>query len=201
MFFNVLNSLAAWAFLPRIPVLASFLVVIFFSIFFLVQSRGYFGKFSKYFSDKKLILFFIGFTLFYNTLLSALQYFVWHNSDFSKFFLPPFTPISYFLSYSFHHFWLDSLLAIIFALLIYLVFYSLRLFKKRTLSSSDERLILLFFLPIPWPGALLMLPLFLFLLLIFSLSILLIFKSKKVVFFWPLLISFLISFLLVKTVF
>lgn len=65
----------------------------------------------------------------YNTFL---QYRLWESVPLSKNFLPPVTPITYFLRYSFYHFFISNVVSLVFAT----VFYFLAKFLNK---RKDER--------------------------------------------------------------
>ena len=65
----------------------------------------------------------------YNTFL---QYRLWDSVPFSKNLLPPVTPITYFLRYSFYHFFISNIVSLVFAT----VFYFLAKFLNK---RKDER--------------------------------------------------------------
>lgn len=114
------------------------------------------------FSNKKLIIAFLLGTVLFKIFLSGLQYLVWQQSAFSHFFLPPFTPISYFLKYSFFHFWLNGSLTLITALLLFLIFRLIKKYRVDIISQQELSLLLLSSLLIAWPKIIIFIP-FLFL--------------------------------------
>jgi hypothetical protein len=92
-------------------------------------------------------------------LQTYAQYSVWHNDPVSKSFLPPTTPITYFLQYSFTHFWFSRLISIAFSLLFYLF---LRLLAKRRpwlFLDGETELGFVCALIAGWPGFVVFLPL------------------------------------------
>lgn len=87
------------------------------------------------------------------------QYSVWHDDPVSKNFLPPTTPITYFLQYSFTHFWFGRLISIALSLLFYLF---LRVLAKRRpwlFVEGETELGLVCALIASWPGFVVFLPL------------------------------------------
>jgi hypothetical protein len=92
-------------------------------------------------------------------LETYVQYSVWLNGGVGKNFLPPVAPISYFLRYSFIHFWLGHLIGIALAVLFYLF---LRLLGKRRpwlFLEGETELGFVCALIAGWPGFVLFLPL------------------------------------------
>lgn len=70
------------------------------------------------------------------TYYSILQYSVWSSAELSKYFLPPFQPITYFLRYSAFRFFMPSVVSFVFAGL----FYSIaRIINKRSGERFFER--------------------------------------------------------------
>lgn len=181
-------------FLNWLPVVFSGVVLLLMIINYFLADRKYL-KFLKVLTTTKLIYILIGCTLFFDILLSVLQYFVWRESAFSRFFLPPFQSITYFLRYSLFHFFAANILALVLAL----VFYSfLRLIKKyRANIISREELSLLFLavLLVSWPKAVLFIPIFLLLTVIFSVVNLLVFKREQVDLVLPIFLSLVIAFI------
>ena len=146
-------------------------------------------------STEKLTYILVGLTVLFNILLSFIQYFTWHSSPFSRFFLPPFTPVTYFIRYIFLHFWLASILVFLCALAFYLVFKLIRRRNKEAISKAELHLILLAGLLVGWPNFIIFVPIFFSLTLIFTLINLLVFKNKKNNLLYPLLLSLVITFL------
>ncbi|MDI6717879.1 MAG: hypothetical protein QMD86_02470 [Patescibacteria group bacterium] len=68
-------------------------------------------------------------------LKTVIQYYDWRKSDLSKFLLPPYQPIEYFISYSFKHFWLNYILAIIAAFIFYSI---MKFFEKKNTRLFNE---------------------------------------------------------------
>lgn len=146
-------------------------------------------------STEKLTYILVGLTVLFNGLLSVLQYLTWHGSPFSRFFLPPFTPINYFIRYIFLHFWLASILVFLCALAFYLIFKLIRRRNREAISKEELHLILLSGLLVGWPNFIIFVPSFFLLALIFSTLNLAIFKNKKNSLLYPLLLSLVITFL------
>ena len=91
-------------------------------------------------------------------------YFSWKSDSLSKHLLPPDTSISYFLGYSFLHYFFALLITILFALL---VFFTLKKFNQKfeeTFFYDEEPYLASFgILTVGWPNCLIYLILILFL--------------------------------------
>jgi hypothetical protein len=145
-------------------------------------------------SFKKLAYFLIGITGIFDVGLTLVQYFVWESNSFSRFFLPPYQPWSYFLSYSFFHFFLADIISLCLALFFYAIFKVFKKYKPQFISESELDLLFLGSLLIASPKILFFIALLLFLSILSSLFNLLVFKKSEIN--WPLLIilSLLLSF-------
>jgi len=178
-----------------LPLIFSGTIILILIINHLFSSRKYL-RFLKKLENTKLIYILIGATLLFDTVLSILQYVTWHSSPLSRFFLPPYQPINYFLSYILFHFWLAGLLVLILALAFYLFFKLAKKYRDDLVSSEELPLILLAGLLVGWPNFIILVPLFFLLTLIFSVVNLLVFKKKKNTLLYPLIISLVIVFLI-----
>ena len=90
-----------------------------FALLFLVYAAENFlerkGKASPQIFNKiyKLLpIVLISFYVFYASIETIAQYYVWSRDSFSKLFLPPHQDLSYFIFYSFGRFWLNAILTI-----------------------------------------------------------------------------------------
>jgi hypothetical protein len=97
------------------------------------------NKFRYFLLTIFIFLFLFSFHCF---LLSYFQYKIWHNHPISKFLLPPYTPFSYFLSYSYHHFYKNFLWRIISAIFILFLVIILNKAFKNSLFYNEEYLII-----------------------------------------------------------
>lgn len=182
----------AW-FLPWLPLVFAGLITLVAALNNLLPSRK-FLVFLKKITTLKLVYTLIGATFFYNIFLSILQYFIWQNSPFSRFFLPPYQPISYFFGYVFLHFWLAAILTLVCSLAFYLFFKLVRKYRHDVISQKELPLVLLVSLLVGWPNFVVLLPTFFILALIFSLINLLVFKKNNSSLTWPLISSLLMVF-------
>lgn len=182
-------------FLTYLPLAISGIMVLVVVINSLFPKRKYL-LFLKKIKTTSLIYILVGLTLFFNIILSVLQYLVWRSSAFSRFFLPPYTKISYFLNYIFLHFWFATLLAGGFALALYLLLKLIKKYRNEAISQEELSLVLLSSLLVGWPKSVVLVPLFFLLTLIFSIVNLLFFKKKTNSLLYPIIFSLIIVFLL-----
>jgi hypothetical protein len=87
-----------------------------------------------------LLIFLLFFVIYFGfaTFKSYLQFTIWKNHPISKYLLPPYQPISYFLSYSYHHFYKDFVWRLVGAFLVFLIIYTLNKLFKETLFYYEE---------------------------------------------------------------
>ena len=115
-------------------------------------------------SLRKIIIIFIVIIVVQALLMSFLNYYAWKNDALSQKLLPPDTPISYFLHYSWLHYFLNPFLSILVAIV---VFYGIQLLNRKfnnVLFYDEERyLAVLGVLITNWPNCLIYLCLVLFL--------------------------------------
>lgn len=92
--------------------------------------------------DKKIwlivFLIFFLFSLFFSSLESYLQYKIWEYHPLSKFLLPPYQPISYFLSYAYYHFYKEAIWRFLGAFFVFLIIYFLNKIFKEGVFYYDE---------------------------------------------------------------
>lgn len=91
-----------------------------------------------------LVLVFITFSL-WSLFLSWKQYLLWEQHPVSKYLLPPYQNINYFLEYSYFRFWRDFFYRVLGVFLIFLFFRFLNLIFRRDIFYDDEKIIVLFF--------------------------------------------------------
>jgi hypothetical protein len=114
--------------------------------------------FSKVSEEKKnkiyLFLFYLTISVFvlWSLFLSLAQYFVWKNHQFSKYLLPPYQKIDYYLSYVYFHFWRDFIFRLIGVLIIILLMNFLNFVFRRDIFYDDEKILVPYFsLFFPFP--------------------------------------------------
>lgn len=143
---------------------------------------------------KKLIVAFVVLRIVYSSVLTFWQYFNWKNGEFSKFFLPPYQSINYFIKYSFLHFWLSVVFGMTVAFLFYFVLKTAgRFFNPRSdaeANISNEPMVGLFGALIAgWPNFIVFLVVALILAVIFSAYRGIIYKKTNIGLFWPFVFS------------
>lgn len=103
----------------------------------------YFHFIKKNYKSFLIVLIIFLILLFTNsTLLAYFQYKIWENHPFSKYLLPPYNPASYFLSYSYHHFYKNLIWRIIGGLFILILVQFLNKLFKKSLFYEEEYLII-----------------------------------------------------------
>ncbi len=157
------------------PFLA-FLPVIFFILIFAALIANYFFKGNASRSrilhrltPDLLLVAVIIFRVAYAALLSLLQYYIWSHDAFSKFLLPPYQSIKYFLFYAGYHFWLSTLIAFFLAFAFWLSLFIASLFRKNLFVDGELKLALLASMIVGWPDFIAFLPLIFALAVIYSL--------------------------------
>lgn len=180
-------------FLIYLPLIISGIMVLVVLLNSLIPNRKYL-LFLKKIKTINLVYILVGLSILFNSLLSILQYFVWHISPISRFLLPPFTPINYFLGYIFFHFWLAGLLVFVLSLAFYFLLKLIKKYRDDVVSSEELFLILLSGLLVGWPNFIIFVPLFFLLALIYSSVNLLVFKREKNSLLQPLIFSLIIVF-------
>jgi len=115
-------------------------------------------------SFKKIIIIFIIFIITQALLISFLNYYTWGKDELAKKLLPPYTPISYFLHYSWLHYFLNPFLSILVAILVfYGISFLNRKFNNVLFYDEEPYLASLGILVTNWPNCLIYLCLVLFL--------------------------------------
>jgi hypothetical protein len=137
----------------------------------------------------------IGATLFFDLFLSILQYFVWQNSEFSRFVLPPYQSWGYFLRYILMKFWVADILVFLPALVFYAVLSLFKKYRNEIITKEDLSLTLLLCLLVGWPQTIIFIFLFLILTVLFTSINIILFKRKNINLLPPLLASALIVFI------
>ncbi|MFA5722193.1 MAG: hypothetical protein WC940_01225 [Candidatus Paceibacterota bacterium] len=125
--------------------------------------------------------FFSGVIIIRSLVLTFLNYWLWSQELISQRLLPPYTPISYFLKYSWQNYWFEPVVSI---LLAFIVFWGIYLFNKKfeeNLFYKEERYLAgLGVLATGWPNCLIFLSLVLCLGIVFHLlNILFFFVRQK----------------------
>jgi hypothetical protein len=115
------------------------------ALFFLILTTIFY--FSKISEEKKnkiyLILFYLAIFVFtfWSLFLSLAQYLIWKNHQFSKYLLPPYQKIDYYLSYAYFHFWRDFIFRLIGILVTILLMNFLNFVFRRDIFYNDEKIL------------------------------------------------------------
>jgi len=112
--------------------------------FLLLTSIFYFSKISEEKKNKiYLVLFYLIIFVFvlWSLFLSLAQYLVWKNHPFSKYLLPPYQKIDYYLDYAYFHFWRDFIFRLVGILIIILLMNFLNLAFRRDIFYDDEKIL------------------------------------------------------------
>jgi hypothetical protein len=134
---------------------------------------------------KKILKFFffsfISVIVLRSCILSSLNWWLWSQQLITRWLLPPYAPVSYILKYSWQHYWLEPIISILIAFIVFLGIY---LFNKKfegNLFYKEERYLAgLGVLATGWPSCLVFLSLVLFSGIIFHLfNILFLFAKQK----------------------
>ncbi len=114
-------------------------------IFLLILSLIYFSKIETTRKKKALFLIFILvlviFTL-WSILLTFFQYQLWHQNSISRYLLPPYQKIDYFLNYAYFHFWRDFLYRLGGSFFIFLFLNFLNFVFKRDIFYEEEKVLI-----------------------------------------------------------
>ena len=126
----------------------------------------------------KLIFYiFSGIIIFQSIFFTILNWWLWSQQGITQRLLPPHSPITYVLRYSWQHYWFESIVTIIAAIIVFFGIYFLnKKFGKNLFYNEEKYLAALGILATGWPNCLIFLCLVLFLGITFHL-ILLIFNT------------------------
>jgi len=129
---------------------------------------------------RTIFFVFIGAIIIRSFSLMFLNYWLWSQELISQRFLPPYTPISYFLKYSWQNYWFEPVVSV---LLAFIVFWGIYLFNKKfeeNLFYKEERYLAgLGVLATGWPNCLIFLSLVLCLGIVFHLLNILFFFFRE----------------------
>jgi len=118
------------------------------SLFLLFIIIFYFLKISE---DKKnkiyLTLFYLTILIFiiWSLFLSYKQYLIWKNHAFSKYLLPPYQKIDYYINYAYFHFWRDFIFRLTGVLIIILLMKFINFVFRRDIFYDDEKILIPYF--------------------------------------------------------
>ena len=113
----------------------------------------------------KLILYILsGVTIFQSVFFTVLNWWLWSQQGFTQQLLPPYSPINYVLKYSWQHYWFESIVTIVTAIIVFFGIYLLnKKFEKNLFYNEEKYLAALGILATGWPNCLIFLSLVLFL--------------------------------------
>lgn len=151
--------------------------------------------------NKKTLLYvawaLIGFRVIYSIVLSTLQYLTWKkDTGIGQFFLPPHKSISYFLNYSWIHFFASVVFSVGIAFVFYFILKAIKKHREEIFEEGELELALASTLIIGWPSAVLFIALSFLMLLVVSVIKQIFFKEQFATITLPLLISLPIIFVL-----
>ena len=132
---------------------------------------------------KLVVYIFSSIIIFQSIFSTILNWWLWSQQGISQRLLPPHSPISYVLRYSWQHYWFESVITIFTAIAVFFAISFLnRKFENHLFYDEEKYLAALGILAVSWPNCLIFLSLVLFLGIFFHLIFLLIdiFKEQKV---------------------
>jgi len=137
----------------------------------------------------KLIVYIFSSVIVFQSIFSTiLNWWLWSQQGITQRLLPPHSPISYILKYSWQHYWFESIVTIITAILVFFGIYFLnKKFEKNLFYNEEKYLAVLGILATGWPNCLVFLCLVLFLGVIWHLiSLFLLKRSERLtlLYFW-----------------
>jgi len=145
----------------------------------------------KLLKEKFLKLIFYLFSsviIFQSVFFTILNWWLWSQQGITQRFLPPHSPITYVLKYSWQHYWFESIVTIIAAIIVFFGIYFLnKKFEKNLFYNEEKYLAALGILAIGWPNCLIFLFLVLLLGVILHLASILLKKESKrltLLYFW-----------------
>lgn len=146
--------------------------------------------FNKIYKLLPIVLIF--FYVFYASIETIAQYYVWSHDSFSKLFLPPYQDLSYFVFYSFGRFWLNVILTVGLGFVFYILLKRLSRYREGLFKDDERELGFSAALLAGWPGVVVFVPLVFIITIILSTIRSLIFKLKTTTLGFALLLSPLI---------
>jgi len=119
----------------------------------------------------KIVFFsFAGIIIFQSILSTSLNYWLWSQELISQQLLPPHSPISYVLKYSWQHYWFEPIITILFSFVVFLGIYLFnKKFEENLFYDEEKYLAAIGILATGWPNCLIFLCLVLFSGIIFHL--------------------------------
>lgn len=121
-------------------------------------------KLPKENSLKLFFYIFSGAIIFQSIFSTIFNWWAWSQQGLTQRFLPPYSPITYVLRYSWQHYWFESIVTIIAAIIVFLGIYFLnKKFEGNLFYNKEKYLAILGILAVGWPNCLIFLCLVLFL--------------------------------------
>lgn len=160
---------------------------------------------------KRLAWWTIGFKFFYAAALTAGQYFLWSEDQFSRLFLnaplkstalsmagniPLFSnsKLGYFLFYSWGHFWLNALVSVALAFALWSFLKALQKKESRFFYPGETELGFVLTLAVGWPNFVVFLPLTFIMVILVSLFRMIFMKEPYTTLGWPFILAAVIAF-------
>ena len=117
---------------------------------------------------KLVVYIFSGIIIFQSIFFTILNWWLWSQQGISQRLLPPNSPITYVLRYSWQHYWFGSVITILTAMAVFFAISFLNKKFEENLFYNEERyLAALGILAVGWPNCLIFLSLVLFLGILF----------------------------------
>lgn len=109
-------------------------------LFLILSFFSYFLKSEEKLKLLKVLFFLLIFSFFlYSFLLSLNLYFLWQNHPLSKYLLPPYQKINYFLTYVFFNYYRDFIWRIFGFVLVFIFLWLITLIFKRDPFYDEEK--------------------------------------------------------------
>ncbi len=202
---SILPAILTW--LPNV----FFGVIIALAILFYFLTQKNPENLRPYF--KRLAWWTIGFKVFYAAIMTVGQYFVWNSDQFSRLFLsqplkmPGLSPVEvipifsnsklgYFLFYSWGHFWLNALVSIALAFVLWAFLKMIQKKEARFFYPGETELGFVLTLAVGWPNFVVFLPLAFLSVVLVSLFRMIFMKESYTTVGWPFILAAIFAFVL-----
>ena len=107
---------------------------------------------------KLVVYIFSGIIVFQSIFFTTLNWWLWSQQGLTQRLLPPHSPIAYILKYSWQHYWFESIVTIITAIIVFFGIYFLnKKFEKNLFYNEEKYLAALGILAVGWPDCLIFL--------------------------------------------
>ncbi len=114
-------------------------------VFLVILSSVYFSKVEESKKKRNLSLVFVFtiiFFIFWSALLTFWQYQLWRSNPISRYLLPPYQKIDYFLNYAYFHFWRDFFYRLLGSVLLLFLINFLNFIFKRDIFYDEEKILI-----------------------------------------------------------